>query len=500
MGIIIRQSIKASIATYAGMAIGMVNVVILTTRYFSPQQVGLTRVLLENALLFTSLAQLGAPYIATRFFSYFKSEEKKHQGFLTFLLMYSLCGFLVFALLYFFSKPLFIYFYQTKSPELIAYYYFVLPLVFFNIYLSIIEAYSQVNGRIVVPTIVREVFLKLFNSFLIILFALNLLTFDGYILWIIFSYAFASVLILFYLKQMNWLHLGIDFSLLNPKFLKEMIIYGLFVVLGGVGYILSTKIDVLMLPALTNLLSTGIYVVAVFIAAVIEVPRRSISQITTPILAQALKENDMKKVEDLYKKSALNQLIAGSLLLLLIWCNIDNIFSIIPNKAIYSQGKWVVFFIALSRLIDMASGVNGEIIMNSKHYRFSLTSIFLLAIFTIVTNLIFIPLFGINGAALATAISILIFTGIKIIFVRLKFKIQPLTSKTFLVLTGATMVYLSTLFFPEWENSVLDSVISVILKSLFIAAAFGFIILKLKISEDMNSIFKTFSEKIKLTK
>ena len=40
--------------------------------------------------------------------------------------------------------------------------------------------------------------------------------------------------------------------------------------------------------------------------------------------------------------------MAGTLLFLLVWVNIDNIFDIIPHGEIYEAGKWVVFFIALS--------------------------------------------------------------------------------------------------------------------------------------------------------
>src|SRR5947207_3374598 len=47
MGIVQRQSIKSSIATYIGVAIGYLNFVILYPRFLSTDQVGLIRVLVS---------------------------------------------------------------------------------------------------------------------------------------------------------------------------------------------------------------------------------------------------------------------------------------------------------------------------------------------------------------------------------------------------------------------------------------------------------------------
>ncbi len=497
MGIIIRQSVKSTIVSYVGVGIGIFNIVFLATKYFSPVQVGLSRVIFENALLFTSIAQLGVPYIAIKYFAHFKKDQTHNHGFLIFLLIYGLAGFVFFCMLYFFSKHFFVHYYQSNSPEIIQYYFYLLPIVFFSIYLNIFEAYCQVNERIVVPTIVREVFLKLSNSLLILLFASHIINFDWYLIGMIVVTGMAPFLLIIYLRQLGKLDLKRDFFFLNSSSFKEMVTYGLFIVLGGIGNILATKIDVLMLPAMTNLQSTGIYVIAIFIAMVIEIPKRSIAQITTPILAHAIAKNDLEQVNDLYKRTALNQLIVGSLLFLLIWCNIDIIFVIMPNTSVYNQGKYVVFFIALSRLIDMASGVNTEIILNSKYFRFGLTSIAVLAILTITSNLIFIPVYGINGAAFAAALSIFIYTLIKLIYVWIKFKLQPYTQKSLQVVILALISYLVTLIFPDSSDGIIMSILFLLIKSSVIFVLFVGMILRFTVSDDVNQLVKAALKRLK---
>lgn len=497
MGIIIRQSVKSTVVTYVGVGLGIINIVILATKYFSPVQIGLSRVIFENALLFSSFAQLGAPYIAIKYFNYFKNREKKNSGFLFFLLTYGLTGFLFFLILYFFSKDLFVHYYDANAPELIDYYYYLIPIVLFTIYLNILEAFCQVNERIVIPTMVREIVLKLSNSILILLFALDVLSFDGYLIGMIAITGCAPVLLAFYLKQLKKFDFRKDFSWLNRTLLKEMVVFGLFIVLGGIGNMLATKIDVLMLPAMTSLQSTGIYVIAIFIAAVIEIPKRSIGQISTPILAEAIRKDDRPLISSLYRKTSLNQLIVGSFLFLLVWCNIDSIFLIMPNTAVYQQGKNVVFFIAFARLIDMASGINTEIILNSKYFRFGLTSIAVLALLTITSNLIFIPLYGINGAACAAALSIFIYTFIKVYYVWKKFSIQPYTMKTFYVITCTLVTYCILILIPGRPDDFTTGILYLMIKSFLIAIVYIGIILKFKISEDVSHLATVIFRKLK---
>ena len=69
-------------------------------------------------------------------------------------------------------------------------------------------------------------------------------------------------------------------------------------------------------------------------------------------------------------KSALNQFLFGGIIFLIIWLNIDHGLSILPEKFNGEGVKLVILFIGLSKLFNVATGVNGQIIINSKYYRF----------------------------------------------------------------------------------------------------------------------------------
>ena len=79
MGVIARQSIKGAIANYIGVAIGFYVSFFVLTRYLTQEEIGLTRVLIDAAVLFASFAQLGTGSSIIRFFPYFKDENAKHS-------------------------------------------------------------------------------------------------------------------------------------------------------------------------------------------------------------------------------------------------------------------------------------------------------------------------------------------------------------------------------------------------------------------------------------
>jgi O-antigen/teichoic acid export membrane protein len=305
-------------------------------------------------------------------------------------------------------------------------------------------------------------------------------------------------MLLAYLRNLKVLYFKPDFRFLNKPLLREMAVFGAFILLGGAGSLIITKIDTLMLGSMAGTREVAIYTIAFFIGTIIEIPRRAIAQISTPVISQAWAQHNIEKIEEIYHKSAINQLIIGSFFLLGIWCNVDAIFNLVPNGEIYRPGKYVVLFIGLARLFDMATGVNGEIILQSRYYRFNLISVAILAILLVVTNWIFIPLYGINGAAFGTALSVLLYNILKYLFLWIKFRIQPFSIKTIIVLLIAVFTYFSASLVPAPASDFGSTVINILIRSSIITILFASCTFIFQVSEDANHLVRTGYEKLRL--
>jgi len=482
MGLVIKESFKSAIVNYVGMLVGAINVLWLSATYMTPEQIGTIKFINEVGFLFAMFAAFGSTSIVDRFFPYWKNEELKHQGFFVYILAYSSFGIVLFSLVFFMFKTPFYSYYRKESPTFISYYYYLLPLTIFLVYQTVAEAYIRGHMKIVFPNIVREIFLKVANTIIIIFFAIHIISFNGMVFWFVSSFGIAALVLFIYIKKIERFYL--EFPEYNTQKYKEMGTYGIYVILGSVGSMLVSRIDILMLPAIAGAHSTGIYTVALMICLAIEVPKKAVFQITTPILTQALKNDEIGKVKELYQKASINLFVGGIFLFLGIWCNVNEIFDIIPNSELYKEGIYVVLWIAISKLIDMVTSINSEIIYYSKYYRFFMLVTILLAITTILFNRLLIPIYGELGAAISMTISILIFNLVKIVFILIKFKIQPFSVKTLIAAGLGLFVYLFILILPQLSNVFL----SLIFKSVVITILFISLSYILKLSEDINYI------------
>lgn len=499
MGIIIRQSFKSSIVTYVGVIIGTINVLYLYNKFLSTEQLGLYITLTSFPLVFAGFASLGTPLVGVKFFNQFSDEKNKHNGFLGYLLITPVLGYAVFLFIYWVSRSFFIGIYNANSPLLVKYFWVFPCITFFMIYLSIFEAYSRVHLRIVVPSIIREIILKLSNSILAILFGFKIIDFDQLVFGVVIMYAFALVLSIIYIKILGKLFLNFDFSFIKKPIFKQMYTYGLYTMLGGIAGVIMPHIEKLMLPAYNGgLKTTAIFNIAASIGLVISIPRNTISAIADPLLAESMQKKDLNHIQEIYQKSALNLLIIGLFLFLGIWCNIDSIFDLLPKSEIYKEGKWVVLMVGIYCVFDMATGLNSEIMKNSDYYKYDFIFYVIRCLALLLVNFILIPLYSYNGAAFAMLCSIIIYNLVKYIFIWWKFKIQPFSLNTLKVIFLGFFTFFISIFLPNITGNIEKNLLSIFWKSLLILIVFGFGIVKLKVSEDINNIYQIMKLKLKI--
>ncbi|KOY85339.1 hypothetical protein AD998_03475 [bacterium 336/3] len=497
MGIVVRQSLKASFVSYIGVGLGLINNLFISTKILTPEQLAINRLLLENSLVFACFAHLGTPFILDKFFIHFKNQEKKHDGFLGFLLFISLIGVGLFSLIYIsFREPIADYF-RLKSPQIIDYHFFSLPLTAFWVYMIVFEAYSRNNSRIAIPAAIREIFLKSFNIGIVLIYGLGWISFDYLIYGMVFMYFLAVVILILYIKNLKKLFWGINWSIFKSDYFKPMMIYGFFIILGGLGENIFKFVDRVMLAGQEGLAQSAIFILATFIVTTIEIPKKALSQISIPILSEAIQTNNAGKLNEIYHKVALHQLMGGAFVFLGIWCCIDELFMLIPKGAIYSEGKWVVFFLGLTTLFNLASGLRAEVITYSHRYYISSLLVFIFVLVNIFLNYWLIDLYKIDGAAYATTISSILYISTQVFYVYWKFGILPYQIKQLYVLAVAIAIWAAMLLLPQAQN-MWQALFILTLKAGLITILYFTAVLKLKISTELNNLYKMGLDFIKM--
>jgi O-antigen/teichoic acid export membrane protein len=282
------------------------------------------------------------------------------------------------------------------------------------------------------------------------------------------------------------------FRLVIPKNFKEIVQYSSFIIVSGGVAVMLVDFDKVMIPQYKDISQNALYAVAIFIATVIIVPSRAMTQITAPITAKLMTENKHDELNDLYKKSAINLQVIGGFIMILIFVNIKEMYELIPKD--YSGGILVVFLIGLCKFYDVLLGNNNSIIVNTKYYR----TVLLFGVFTvvlmIVLNMIFIPLYGIEGSAIATLITVMIYNTIKLLFVVKKMNLYPFTNKT---LKSLGILAVCFLLFYFWDFPF-HAIINIGLKSVLVSVLYVYLNYKLQISEEVNNVIGNVLKKVKL--
>ncbi len=400
MGVIARQSIRGALANYLGVAIGFFVQFFIVTRYLKPEEIGLTRVLVDAAMLFSSLAQLGANSSIVRFFPYFKDGRNNH-GIFGLSVLLPLAGFVLFSLAFLIFREPLLTLYGEKSPLLADYFYMVPMLTFFALYMTVFETNASVLLRITVPKLIHEVGIRLFTLAAYLLYGFGLISLDVFVWLFCGSYGLAMVLNLLYLLSLGHISFRVDRHFLTREKRREIVRYTFFmtaVVLAGN----IPLINSLFLGAKAGLALTGVYTIASYIANVVEVPYRSLGAISRPVIATAVKEEQWGEVNRLCRQVSLHQLLVSLLIFYIIWINIDALFAVIPNGREYVGGMGVVFVLGLAKVVNSSLSVGTDILNYSRHYPWALVFITVLTASAIVFNNTLITTMGISGAAMAT--------------------------------------------------------------------------------------------------
>lgn len=486
MGIVQNQSIKNTIITFFGFGIGAINALFLYTYILEKDHYGIVTTLLSFAGILMPILAFGAQNTLIRFFSHYKTQKEKDE-FLTFMLFFPLFLMVpVGVLFYLFYQPISNVWIQ-ENPSLKPFFWIIPVVGLCMAYFEIFYAWVKVHMQSVIGNFISEVSVRLLVMALLVFVHFDLISKTTFIYSLVAAYLFQLLVMCGYAFSIKMP----VFRLVFPDNLKELIEYSFFIIVSGGVAVMLIDFDKVMIAHYMHVSNNSLYAVAIFISTVIAVPSRAMTQIVAPITAKLMVENKMAELNDLYKKSAINLQIIGGLIMMLIFLNIKELYYFIPD---YKSGISVVFMIGLSKFYDVLLGNNNSIIVNTKYYR----TVLIFGIFTvllmIVLNMIFIPLYGIEGAAFATLLTIIIYNTIKLIYVIVKMNLNPFTIKT---VYSFGILIASFLLFYFWDFNF-HPVINILLKSILISIFYIFCNYKLAISEDFCRVTLSLLKRLKL--
>jgi len=478
-----KQGIQNVTITYIGVVIGFTSLLFIQPNLLKPEELGLTRLLIAAASLIATVLPLGVSSVTTKFFPYFRNEEKNHYGYFGFMLLFPLVGAIVCGVIIYTFKNLIINQYIQQSFLFTRFFDLLFPFAIIIALNMTLNAYCASLFKTRIISFFEGIFTRILFIFLIVIYYLKSIDLAQFMDLFVAIYLLQAISMIIYIYSEDKPSLKIDFHYLKSIGVGKIITFGLLLTTASFSSLSLKHLDTIMIGKYMSLEYVGIFAVSAYIALVIEIPLTSLERITHTKVAQAWANKDMMSIQKIYYQSVKYLMLIGGLLLIGIIANIHDLLSLLPEA--YHKGATVAIIACVGGFLNISTGVNTSILFTSDKYIYGTYLLFLLLVLAVILNILLIPTYGIEGAALATALSSVIYNALKYVIILKQFKMQPYTFSSLKILLIIAVTFLISYFLPSGNNAI----ISMIIKTIVITSIYGGLTYLLKIVPEFHKYF-----------
>lgn len=423
MGIVQKDSLKVMILSLMGLALGYINKGFLFILFFSTEQIGLVNLLVSVGMLLGNLSAFGNNYAIWRFFPYLKNPQRGHYGILRYALGMGVVGFILFSVLAFVFNDSIASIYAEKSKLFVDYYYWILPMsAAFLVYFTL-DFYLRSLYKNTFSVLVYEVGLRVLILIDLLAFGFDFIAFDPFIISFCCIHFIPAIALWLYLSYKKELHIRVSPKNIPKRLKKIMLRFSLMSYSNSIAITFFATIDVIIIAAIGGLNNAGVYSTIVFLASALLIPNRSMTRVSSPIVAENWKNKNMPAMQQLYSNFSSINLFISIVLFALIWVNRTELFGYLPKE--FYLGIMAFLFIMIGRIFDNFMGLNAIILITSKRYKSDIWVTVSSSILVIVLNVVFIPIYGLTGAGISSMIVLIYSNFIRTFLVYRFFQLHP---------------------------------------------------------------------------
>jgi O-antigen/teichoic acid export membrane protein len=280
----------------------------------------------------------------------------------------------------------------------------------------------------VFPTVLNDIIVRVLFVVVILLHFAGWLERDAFLLTFCLIYVAQALLLAAYVLVVDRPSLVPDIAHLRQEIgLRSIMRYGAVITFASINSVSLKFIDSIFVGRISTE-QVAVYSIAAFIGLIIEIPLTALERIANPAIGHALAKNDLGQVRTIYHRSARFLFLLGGLCFVLVVGNVVDVLGELPEG--YQAGASVTMVIALGALINMATGINYPILVNSDRYIYGSVFLVILLVVTVIGNWLLIPRMGMMGAAVTACGASVIYNALKYEFIRRRFGMQPFDGTT----------------------------------------------------------------------
>ncbi len=356
--------------------------------------------------LLTTICLLGLKGGVLRYISFYKSKQEygKIKGIIVFSIKTILpLGFIAGIILFIFSRQISFYIFHKEDLAIVLQIFaFAIPFAAFKeIVSSVFYAFQEIKYEVYSKNIIENL-LKIISVFILILLGFKAV---GFVISYVFAIILSSFVAFYFLEKKVFSLLSSTIKSIYIK--KELIRFSLPLLFITLISPLMQWIDTLMLGYFRTPSEVGIYNAALPTASLLFFIPSILLTLYVPVLTDVYAQDKKEMFFSLYKRITKWIFSTNIMLLGVFYLFSANILNVLFGND-YLAGSTALMILSTGYFISYIFSTSAKILMIFKKTKIILLNTVIILLLNLLLNFYLIPLYGINGAAMATSFSLII--------------------------------------------------------------------------------------------
>ena len=354
------------------------------------------------------ITNLGTDQSIVRFLPHYEGERTAQNRVVGLATLTSFVGGLVVGAILYFAAPV-ITEYTLKQPLLVPVLrLFAATLVFITLtgcISNVFRALELPGYQVISGSIARQVFRLITVGTIVVIGA----TLIGVLVAVVVAWILAFIFGVWLLLSRLDLRPSLEGS--RPS-LSRFYSYSVPLTLGDVGVLIQKQVDVLMIGIFLPSSAVGIYNLSLVLSQAIGIPGTATNTLYPAIASRMYSAGEHEDLQSVYKRVT-RWAFTAALLIGVGLLSLSSTALSVFGKG-FSSGAEVLSLLCIAVLVNLASGPTGITLNMTDHQYLTMLNQWGAGIANVVLNYLFIPRFGLSGAAYATVIVMAVVTTARI--------------------------------------------------------------------------------------
>lgn len=417
VGIRMKEILRGSLVIFVFKIFGAVSLFltyILIPRYYGVELFGIFNILFGLLLVGTVISRMGLDTYTLRVLSSLNENTQEISLFLKSIFKILLISSLLVSLLILvFLEPINTYLFKSIDAKfyIIGLSLAILPYTFFNVFPEVFRGFDDIKRYSFFRNLAQNLILVIL-LILGIVFSLNYTPIDILFMTVLILFITISFALFFFLKEkkVNVLMVG--------KYKKKILKNSYPMFLAASLMLIMSYIDSFMIAYYLDEYQVGIYSACINLSMIITFIPIAIGGFISPKVSKAYSENNIQEVKNIFKNSLVIIVVVTLPIFSVLYIYAESFLSLFGTA--FTSATLTLLITNIAFLSEALCGPVGFVMNMTDNQHIFMRILLVSLLINITFNALLIPIYGINGAAIAMLLSMLFWTVGSLIFLKKK--------------------------------------------------------------------------------